>query len=119
MKRLLSTVAGGVGLILLLGLLAPMTVLAQDGDGAVAALCIGFLIYMAINVAILVWVVKDAQARGTSPGAWLIIVLLFGLLGLLAYMIARPKGKLVSCPECGKKKPISDAICPHCGRRVV
>ena len=121
MKRPFNTIATGLGLAFAMSLLLPTSVLAQqgEGEGAMAGLCIVGLIVLAVNIAILVWVIKDAQARGTSPGAWLVVVLLFGVLGLLAYLIARPKGKLVPCPECGKKKPIGDPICPHCGKRVV
>jgi MFS family permease len=112
MKRLLNTVAGGLGMTVL-SLLLPTAVLAQnDNTGAfgTGALCFGLIIGLVINIAILVWVTKDAQKRGSSAGAWLVIVLLFGILGLLAYLVARPKGKLVPCPECGKEKQITDPI---------
>lgn len=119
MKRKLSTVASGLEIILL-SFLLPSPAYAQSGNGSGGASCLSiFIILAVINIAILVWVIKDAQSRGASAGAWLVIVLLFGILGLLAYLVARPKGKLVPCPECGKQKPITDAICPHCGRRVV
>jgi len=120
MKRMFRTSAAGLRLAATLFLLSPSTALAQNGDDfAAAGLCLVGLIFLAVNIAILVWVIKDAQARGTSAGAWLVVVLLFGILGLLVYLIARPKGKLVPCPECGRRKPITDSICPHCGKRVV
>jgi hypothetical protein len=119
MKRLLNTVAGGL-FMTALTLLLPTVILAQGGDDAGGIGCVTIvLVFLIINIAILVWVVRDAQSRGASAGAWLVIVLLFGVLGLLAYLVARPQGKLVPCPECGKRKPIADAICPHCGIRVV
>lgn len=97
------------------------TALAQDDEGATVAgvsvwVCCGAILLL--NLLILVWVVKDAQERGTSAGAWLMIVLIFGFLGLLAYLVARPQGKLVRCPNCGRNKPIRDQVCPHCGARV-
>lgn len=120
MKQTLRTIAIGLRLAIISFLLSPSTAFAQSGDDSFGTgLCLIVLVLLAINIAILVWIVKDAQARGTSAGAWLVIVLLFGVLGLLAYLIARPKGKLVPCPECGKQKPIIDPICPHCGKRVV
>ena len=109
-------------LALCLSLLMPIGVLAQSsGEDTLfgGAICGFFLVMIVINILILVWVIKDADARGTSAGAWVVVVFLFGVFGLLAYMIARPNGKLVPCPQCGKKKPITDAICPHCGQRVV
>jgi len=120
MKRALNTIARGLGMMAILSLLLPTTVFAQSGDsGGTVALCGVLIVLLVINIAILVWVVKDCQKRGASAGAWLVIVLLFGVLGLLAYLVARPKGKLVPYPECGKEKPITDPICPHCGKRVV
>jgi len=120
MKCFLNTVSGGLGPGTILFFLLPTTVFAQSegGGGGGAVICIVGLVILAINIAILVWVVKDSQARGASAGAWTVIVIVFGILGLLAYLVARPKGKLVPCPECGKNKPITDAICPHCGKRV-
>lgn len=121
MKHSLKVVAGGLGVLALQSLLIPSMVLAQDGGDvfATSGLCIFGLLVVALNIALLYWVYKDAEKRGASAGAWLIVVFLFGLLGLLLYLIARPKGKLVACPHCGKQKPITDAICPHCGQRVI
>jgi hypothetical protein len=93
-------------------------VLAQEG-AAFGGLCLFGLAILVVNILLLVWVAKDAQARGTSAGAWVVIVLLFGILGLLVYLVARPKGRLVACSNCGKNKPIADPICPHCGTRVI
>ena len=114
-----------LGAALFVSYVSPSVVLAQSAEEAVGTavgltVCIGApLAWLAIGVAGLVWVVKDAQARGSSAGAWVVILLVFGPIGLLAYLVARPKGKLVPCPECGRQKPIVDAICPHCGKRVV
>lgn len=53
-------------------LLFPQTTYAQsDGEIFASALCICSLSFLLINIAILVWVIRDAQARGTSAGAWL------------------------------------------------
>ena len=119
MKHTLKIVVGGLGMLVLQSIFMPSLVFAQDGD---ALFGVGFcgigIVVLALNIALLYWVYKDAEKRGASAGGWLIVVFLFGLLGLLVYLIARPKGKLVPCPECGKQKPITDAICPHCGKRV-
>lgn len=108
----------------LLPLLMPRLVQASSSSsggaaGGVTCCLVVIAIIVVINIALLVWLMKDAQARGTSAGAWVLVVLIFGIVGWLAYLIARPKGKLVPCPECGRQKPIVDPICPHCGRRVV
>lgn len=89
----------------------------DTGGGIGLLLCCGVI--LVINIALLVWVWNDANNRGSNGIVWSIIVLIFGVLGLLLYFIARPQGQLIACPDCGKKKPITQAICPHCGRRVV
>ena len=116
MKQRLSVIVAFLAIYLLL----PQVAFAQsdsDSSGGGALLFCGALLL--INIAILVWVVQDANNRGSSAGAWLIIVLIFGVLGLLAYLVARPQGKLRECPHCGRKKPIRDQVCPHCGAKVV
>ena len=72
------------------------------------------LIFFIIWIYILVWVVKDANKRGTSGVLWLIIVLILGIIGLILYFIARPKGNIVSCNYCGKQKLETLDQCPHC-----
>jgi hypothetical protein len=119
MKQTLKIVAGAIGLLIMQSLFLPSAVFAQSEDVLFTIPVCGFLILvLALNIYLLYWVYKDAEKRGASAGAWLLVVFFFGLLGLLLYLIARPKGKLVACPECGKQKPITDAICPHCGKRV-
>lgn len=114
----LKIAVAGLGMLVIQSLLMRTSVLAQDDALFGAGACGFLLLVLVLNIALLFWVYKDAEKRGASAGAWLIVVFLFGLLGLLLYLIARPKGKLVACPECGKMKPITDAICPHCGKRV-
>jgi len=70
-----------------------------------------------INLLLLLWVARDAQKRGTTAGAWLLIVLLLGLPGLLIYLVARPQGRLEPCSNCGAQRPITAQVCPHCGSR--
>jgi hypothetical protein len=112
-----------IAIAALLPLILPGAAQASSSSGSAAGGTTCCLIVVGIiaviNIALLIWLMKDAEARGTSAGAWLLVVLIFGVFGWLAYLIARPKGKLVPCPECGRQKPIVDPICPHCGRRVV
>ncbi|MCK9597666.1 MAG: PLDc N-terminal domain-containing protein [Sphaerochaeta sp.] len=107
-------------LAVILVLLVPSIALAQ-GDDSGSGLCGGIMIFggLALNVALLLWVAQDARKRGASGCGWLIVVFLFGLLGWLVYLIARPQGNLAACAFCGQMKPIPMAVCPHCGRRVV
>jgi len=93
-------------------------------DGQAAASCAacggGFLFViiaaLAINIAILVWVARDAKARGMDSSViWMLLVFFAGLLGLVIYLLSRPKGNVVSCPSCNNKRLQASAKCPHCG----
>ena len=103
------------------------TLLAQDSPtsdaanaaGAMAGLgctCIIMLVALAIQIAIAVWVYKDAKSRGMDNAVLLTVVtVITGLLGLILYLLMRPKGVLVNCPHCQKKRLEGSAKCPHCG----
>jgi uncharacterized membrane protein YhaH (DUF805 family) len=99
MKRYLS------GLIILL--LTVTCALAQDttgGDdaaGAAGALagmgctCLILLVALGVQVAIAVWVYRDAKSRGMENALLLTILCVFtGILGLIIYLLMRPKEKL-------------------------
>jgi ABC-type amino acid transport system permease subunit len=87
---------------------------ACAGIGCFGAIAI-FVVAIAINIAILLWVKNDATARGMdNPMLWLIIVFFTGLVGLVIYLLVRPKGELVVC-SCGKKRMQGLPKCPSCG----
>ena len=47
---------------------------------------------LALSVgAIMVWMHKDAKARGANPWPWLAVTLFTGSIGWLAYLVARPE----------------------------
>jgi hypothetical protein len=77
------------------------------------ALAIGAWIYTAI------WIMKDAKSR-QSENAQLVTVLgwipFTWVIALIVHLVTRPKGNLVPCPNCQKKRLEGSAICPHCGR---
>ena len=66
-----------------------------------------------------IWVMKDAKARN-SENAQLVTVLAWipftWWLGLIIHIVTRPKGNLVPCPHCQKKRLEGLATCPHCGQ---
>ena len=64
----------------------------------------------------LVLLARDAKARGMDNSVvWMVLVMITGLLGLIIYLLSRPKGELVPCPNCGNKRMQISAKCPHCG----
>lgn len=114
-----------------LGLLsAPSLLLAQYGgtgevEGCAACGACGagigviiliFVAILALNIALLVWVARDAKARGLDNSVlWMILVMVTGPLGFVIYLYSRPKGELVPCASCGNKRLQASATCPHCG----
>ena len=92
---------------------------AGDAAGALAGFgctCIILLVALGIQIAIAVWVYNDAKSRGMDNAVLLTVLTVFtGLLGLLIYILMRPKGNLVPCPSCQKKRLEGSAKCPHCG----
>jgi len=98
-----------------------------DLDAAGAAIgagCCGSFLFMVfamvaifvLNVALLIWVARDAKNRGMDNSVmWMILVFFTSLLGLIIYIFSRPQGDLVPCPTCNNKRLKVSAKCPHCG----
>jgi uncharacterized membrane protein YhaH (DUF805 family) len=111
---------------LLAGLAAALAAQSRDdAAGAGAALgclaCSGVLLLtpvaiFVLNIILLIWVAKDAKARGMdNPVVWMILVMLTSLVGLIIYVYSRPKGGLVACGNCQNKRLQVLTKCPHCG----
>ncbi len=99
--------------------------MAQN-DGSAAAGCAtcggcGFFVFVLVglvvlNIALLVWVARDAKARGMDSSVlWMLLVFFLGIIGLVIYLFARPQGNTVPCPNCGNKRLQASVKCPHCG----
>ncbi len=119
MKRFLSTLPL---LFLALNLFAQDEATPSTDGSAAAGLiggtcgCIFMLVALGIWIALAVWVYKDAKSRGMDNAVLLTIVtVITGILGLIIYLLMRPKGNLVPCPSCQKKRLEGSAKCPHCG----
>jgi len=81
--------------------------------GVMIAIPVGIL---AINIAILVWVARDAKSRGMDSAVlWMVLVIFTSFIGLIIYLLSRPKGELVACPKCTNRRLSASAKCPHCG----
>jgi len=93
------------------------------------ALCFFWVVMFIIWIAIGVWMYRDAEKRGKSGALWLIIGLLFGILGLIIWLIVRPsepsfyerkaageEKKERICPSCGRSIPFDAKVCPYCGK---
>lgn len=93
----------------------------QQNGGPAACGCLGFLGFVIIgaivlNIALLVWVARDAKGRSMDNAIlWMILVMFTGIIGLVIYLLARPQGNIVPCAHCGNKRLQVSAKCPHCG----
>ena len=105
MKRFLS--------VFLPLLFATANLFAQDSSNHDAAAgfmgfgcgCLFFIIAFAIQIAIAIWVYKDAKSRGMENALLLTILTVFtGVLGLIIYLLMRPKNKIM--PPAGPQPPL-------------
>lgn len=106
-------------------LFTPLACLAQDNSDPASTLagcgCCGTFIFipiafLALSIALLVWVARDAKARGMDSAVlWMLLVFCTNLIGLLIYVLSRPQGNLIPCPNCGNKRLQASVKCPHCG----
>ncbi|HOK41643.1 MAG TPA: DUF2304 domain-containing protein [bacterium] len=75
------------------------------------------------------WLYDDAKSRDKNPFFWIVALIilviadlfydfhtyLFHLLiFIILYILFRPKGELIYCVECFKKKLETLKYCPHC-----
>ncbi len=95
-----------------------------DAAGAVAgAGCCGSMIFitmlpfiiLALNIGLMIYVAKDARARGMEGAVWIILMLVLGVIGFLIYECAKTKGTLVTCKNCRNQRLMGSKSCPHCG----
>jgi hypothetical protein len=74
------------------------------------------IVILVLNIALLVWVARDAKARGMDSAVlWMILVMFTSVIGLLIYIFSRPQGNLIRCANCGNNRLQASVKCPHCG----
>jgi hypothetical protein len=72
-------------------------------------------VYFVLSIALLIWVARDAKARGMdSAVVWMLLVMFTSVIGLIIYLMARPQGNVVRCQHCGNSRLQASAKCPHC-----
>jgi hypothetical protein len=76
------------------------------------------LALVALSIALLVWVARDAKARGMDGAViWMLVVFFTSVIGLVVYLFSRPQGYLKVCAHCGNKRLEASKTCPHCGNQ--
>jgi cytochrome bd-type quinol oxidase subunit 2 len=121
-SRAVTVLAGLVANLPLTTAWAQMQNPGQSAAGCAACGALGGMLIIiplavvALNIALLVWVAKDAKSRGMdTPVLWMIVVMLTSVVGLIVYLLSRPKGDLVQCSKCDGRRLSTSAKCPHCG----
>ncbi len=129
-SKIAAVLAGaGLGLLLIVGLGVWLFARWEPGDveappevgcaacgTAMTVLILGSTAILVLNIALLVWVARDAKARGMDSAVlWMFLVMFTGLLGLIIYLFSRPQGNVLPCPTCGNHRLQASARCPHCG----
>jgi uncharacterized protein len=98
----------------------------EGGKGAAAcsAFCIvgiiGGLVYLGIKIFCMIWAFKDAKARGDQNAIlWpLMIFFLTPMIGMVVYLVVRPKGEFAPCPSCHQSRLETLTKCPHCNADI-
>jgi uncharacterized membrane protein YhaH (DUF805 family) len=84
--------------------------------GGIAFFFVAIIAIIALNIALLVWVARDAKSRGMDNAVlWMVLVMFTSFVGLIIYYYSRPQGVLIQCEHCGGKRLQVSAKCPKCG----
>ena len=90
--------------------------LAAAGMAACGGCLFFWVALFVLNIALLVWVARDAKNRGMDGSViWMLLVFFTSVIGLVIYLFARPQGAVIPCPHCKNKKLQAAVKCPHCG----
>src|SRR5689334_13586197 len=86
------------------------------GCGVCSTVLLIPIVFIALNIALLVWVARDAKARGMDSAVlWMILVMFTSFIGLIIYLFSRPQGNLIRCPNCNNNRQQASTRCPYCG----
>ncbi len=86
------------------------------GCGVCSSILIIPIVLIALNIALLVWVARDAKARGMDSAIlWMLLVMFTSVIGLVIYLFSRPQGEVVQCSNCRNRRLQASVRCPHCG----
>jgi len=101
--------------------LDPATAAAMGAGifGVYGACCFVQLLFYAVIIGAWIFtgifVMNDAKNRNSENAQTVtILAWLIWPVGLIMHLATRPKGNLVPCPHCQKKRLQGSANCPHC-----
>jgi len=86
---------------------------------------------LALWIAVILWVYRDAEKRNMNGVLWGLLVFVGNIIGLIIYLILRNEETFRSspapsvsvpgsglCPSCSVQVQPGFAFCPHCGSKV-
>jgi hypothetical protein len=74
------------------------------------------VVIFVLKIALLIWVARDAEARGMDSAVlWMLLVMFTSVIGLVIYLFARPQWNVIPCPNCHNNRLQVSVKCPHCG----
>jgi len=78
------------------------------------------LVWFVLWLLVAVWVYKDANKRDKSGILWSIIVILFGFIGLIIWLLVRGEVPISGrkCSNCGRPLTMDVKVCPYCGNNM-
>ncbi len=89
---------------------------AAAGCAACSTILMIPVVLVVLDIALLVWVARDAKARGMDSAVlWMLLVFFTSFIGLVIYLLSRPQGNVIPCANCGNKRLQASVKCPHCG----
>ena len=105
----------------------------DDGEGAAmrldgSELLTGFLIILAINLVIGLFIARAAQRKGRSFVGFLALSIFIGwVIPFIIVLAMGPQRKLpiiesgphMKCPDCIQLIPVQARVCKHCGKHLL
>ena len=94
----------------------PSPLAAAGGCAACGSILMIPIVIIVLDIALLIWVARDAKARGMDSAIlWMALVFFTSVIGLVIYIFARPQGNTIQCANCHNKRLQHSMKCPHCG----
>jgi hypothetical protein len=69
---------------------------ATLGIGMIICYILALIVGLVIYIWVALWIAKDANKRGAPAALWVILWILFSWVGLIIYLVARPKEEVGS-----------------------
>lgn len=94
----------------------PNPLAAAGGCAVCSSILMIPVVIVVLDIALLIWVARDAKARGMDSAIlWMLLVFFTSVVGLVIYIFARPQGNTIQCANCHNKRLQHAMKCPHCG----